>query len=96
MIDIWLVASNGLWIAGLSVLLATLSWASWAASLERADGVRLGTVLDRPGLRRAWGLGLVLFCAGMAATGRAWWEWTLWLVVAVASAIYAFRPHAQP
>lgn len=80
MIDAWLVASNGLWIAGLSLLLAALSWASWAA---HAEGGRMRAVLARPGARAAWGLGLGLFCAGMAATGRAWWEWGLWGMLAI-------------
>jgi hypothetical protein len=30
MIDVWGVAANSLWILGLSVLLATLSWAASA------------------------------------------------------------------
>ena len=86
MIDVWLVASNSLWIAGLSLLLATVSWASWAASVDKG---RMRAILARPGARRAWGLGTALFCAGMAATGRAWWEWVLWGTLAVALPVYA-------
>ena len=85
MIDVWLVASNSLWIAGLSVLLATASWASWVASVDE-DQMR--AILARPGARRAWGLGAALFCAGMAATGRAWWEWVLWGVLGVVFLIH--------
>jgi len=86
-IDLWLVTSNALWIIGLSLLLATASWASWAADRER---VRVRTMLTHPGAQRAWGLGLALFCAGMAATGRAWWEWTLWGGLAIGALVYAF------
>lgn len=75
MIDVWGVVANGVWIVGLAVLLAALSWASWVASVE---GGRFRTVLGRPGIQRALGLGLVLFCAGLAATGRTWWERALW------------------
>jgi hypothetical protein len=89
MIDGWLVLSNSFWIAGLSLLLATISWASWAASLE---DIRFWTFLARPGVRRVWSLALVLFCAGMAATGRAWWEHVLWSVLAVAFLVYAIAP----
>ena len=87
MIDVWLVASNSLWIAGLSLLLATVSWASWVASVEE---VRMRAVLARRGARRAWGLGMALLCTGMAATGRAWWEYTLWGVLAAAFLVHAF------
>jgi hypothetical protein len=89
MIDVWLVFSNSLWIVGLSLLLATVSWASWAASVE---ALRFRTVLARRAPRRAWCLGTALFCAGMAATGRAWWERGLWGVLVVAFLAYGFVP----
>jgi hypothetical protein len=66
-IDVWGVVANGLWIAGLALLLATVSWASWVASTQRP---RLRTVLAWPATQRALDLGLVLFCAGLAATSR--------------------------
>jgi hypothetical protein len=88
-IDLWFVASNSLWIAGLSLLLATISWASWAASVE---GARMGTLLARRGARRAWSLGLALFSSGLAATGRAWWERALWGALAIAFLASALTP----
>jgi hypothetical protein len=90
MIDLWLVVSNSLWIAGLTLLLATLSWASWAAHVENA---RMHAVLARPAVRRAWGLWLALFGAGMAVTGRAWWESMLWAGLTVGVLAYAFGFH---
>jgi hypothetical protein len=96
MIDIWLVASNSLWIAGLSLLLATLSWASWASSVGREDGARFRAILARPGVRRMWGLGLALFCSGMAATGHAWWEWGLWGGLAASFLIFAVLGSRRP
>lgn len=87
MIDVWGVAANSLWILGLAVLLAVLSWAHWAAS---AEGVQLRVVLGRPRMRQALDLGLILFCAGLAATARAWWERALWGLLAVAWAIQAW------
>ena len=84
MIDLWFVASNSLWIAGLSLLLATISWASWTATVDK---VRMVAVLTRPGVRRAWAVGIALFCAGVAVTGRAWWEQGLWGMLA-AGAIF--------
>ena len=87
MIDVWGVVANGVWILGLAVLLAAFSWASWVASVERG---RVRTVLGRPGARRALGLGLVLFCAGLAATGRTWWERALWALLSVLFAVQAW------
>ena len=95
MIDLWLVVSNSLWIAGLSLILATLSWASWAASQDGTGSVRLSTTLTRPSVRRAWELGAALFCAGMAATGRAWWEWALWGVLALGFLVHALGLRAM-
>jgi len=67
-IDVWYVVSNSIWIAGLVVLLAALSWERWIAGENRT----------RRQPRLALNLGLILFCAGLAATGRGWWERALW------------------
>jgi hypothetical protein len=80
-IDVWGVIANSLWILGLAVLLAVLSWAHWAASTE---GKRLHAVLGQHRTQQGLDLGLFLFCAGLAATGRAWWERVLWGLLAVA------------
>jgi hypothetical protein len=89
MIDLWFVASNSLWLVGLSLLLATISWASWAASVGKA---RMVDILMQPDTRRIWGIGMALFCAGMAVTGRAWWEYGLWGMLVVGSLGYAIGP----
>ena len=85
-IDVWEMVANSVWILGLAVLLAAFSWASWAAS---AEGVRFRTMLRRPGMQRVLSLGLMLFCAGLAATGRAWWERTLWGLLTAIFAVQA-------
>ena len=85
MIDLWLVASNTLWIAGLSLLLAALSWASWAAGVE---GIRVGDALARLGARLVVSLGMAMFCAGLAATGRARGEVLLWVALAAGFGVY--------
>jgi len=86
MIDIWQVASNSLWILGLAVVLATLSWAYWAA---QTAGERLRAVLGRPRVQRFVNLGLCLFCAGLAATAHAWWERGLWALLSAAWLVQA-------
>jgi hypothetical protein len=80
-IDIWGVIANSLWILGLAVLLAVLSWAHWVASTERG---RLRAVLRRPRILQGLDLGLFLFCTGLAATGYTWWERILWGLLAAA------------
>jgi hypothetical protein len=86
-INVWEVVANSVWILGLAVLLAAFSWASWAASVA---GIRFRMVLCRPRMQRVLSLGLMLFCAGLAATGRAWWEQTLWGLLAVIFAVQAW------
>ena len=78
-IDVWSVLANGLWILGLAILLATASWAHWTAGLR---GIRLRRVLKRPSTRRPLSLGILFFCAGMAGTGRTWWERAAWVMLA--------------
>jgi len=80
-IDLRLVAANGLWILGLAVVLAGLSWAYWIAGTA---GVRFRTALRRRPTQRVLDLGLALFCAGLAATARTGWERALWAMLAVA------------
>jgi hypothetical protein len=77
-IEIWAVAANALWILGLALLLAALSWASWLASVQK---VRFRAVLARAGVQAVLYLGLSLFSAGLAATAHTWWERVLWLLL---------------
>ncbi|MBN1813534.1 MAG: hypothetical protein JXA14_16975 [Anaerolineae bacterium] len=92
MIDIWGVIANSLWILGLAVLLAALSWARWIAHTEQS---RLRVVLKRPRTQQILDAGLFLFCAGLAATGRAWWECILWGLLAAAWVVQAWLAWAN-
>ncbi len=86
MIDLSVLLGNSLWVLGLTVLLATFSWASWVAQRE---GARFREVCARSPGRRWTCVGLALFCAGAAATGRSWWEQVLWTLLAAAWAVGA-------
>jgi hypothetical protein len=79
-IDVWGLLANSLWILGLALLLAVLSWSHWIASTE---ATRLRLVLDRPRVQMALYIGLALFSAGLAGTAQPWWERVLWLVLTV-------------
>jgi hypothetical protein len=91
MIDVWGTVSSGLWIAGLAVLLAVLSWAHWIATGQQT---RMRVVLGRAHPRQVLHLGLALFCAGLAATGRAWWERILWWLLTGIWVIRVWAPKA--
>ncbi len=77
MIDWPGVLSNGLWIVGLALALAGVSYADW---WRRRQSPRpgLGQALAAPWFRAAVSLGLALFCAGLALSGGPWWVVALW------------------
>jgi hypothetical protein len=79
-IDVWGVVSNGLWVMGLSVLLAAWSWARYAAYQA---GVKTRDKLNEPRFAVAVDLGLLLFVGGMAATEHRWWARLLWIVLGI-------------
>lgn len=87
MIDIISLVANALWLLGLAVLLAVLSWARWKA---QSGQVRFRQVLARPLVQLGLDLGLLLFCVGLAATAHAWWERILWGLLGIAWAVHAW------
>lgn len=92
MIDIRGVVANSLWILGLAVLLAVVSWARWIAQTEQSQ---LRIVLKRPSTQIALDVGLSFFCAGLAATGRTWWERILWGLLAAAWVVQVWLARAN-
>jgi hypothetical protein len=78
MIDLRSVFSGALWILGLAVILAALSWGNWEAKVSRS---RLREALARPHLQCAIGAGFALFCAGLALAANRWWERMIWVVL---------------
>ena len=80
MSGVWLVLANGLWILGLAMILAALSWASWVAHEQQHTFIR---VLSQAGSQRALCGGLALFCAGLAATRHGLWVRVMWGLLAV-------------
>jgi hypothetical protein len=72
---------NSLWITGLSLVLATLSYVSWLAALR---GVRLWRALDWPAFVVPASAGLTLFAGSLAWGASRPWERILWSVLALA------------
>ncbi len=89
MIDLWGVMANGLWILGLAVVLAALSWADWKA---KASSTPLRVTLAKAPVQRILNLGLALFCAGLAATATSWWQRILWGALSLGWIIQIVRP----
>jgi hypothetical protein len=86
MINVWTVLANSLWILGVAVLLAIVSWAYWVANTQ---GDRFRTVMNLPRTQQALNGAAFLFCVGLAATSRIWWEQLLWGLLAAAWAVRA-------
>jgi len=79
MID-WLnLAANALWISACSIALATLSYASWEASVKKD---RFLHRLSRPGYQIALGLAGFLFCLGLAGTSDSLIKILIWGLLA--------------
>ncbi|MGC9522073.1 MAG: hypothetical protein ACP5HG_09350 [Anaerolineae bacterium] len=83
---VWDVVRNGLWILGLAVLLATWSWARYAAyedhvkTKEKLNEFTYALILD---------VGLALFIAGMALTEDRWWARLLWVALGLVVIVHA-------
>jgi phosphoglycerol transferase MdoB-like AlkP superfamily enzyme len=80
MIDWFNLATNALWILACAMALATLSYASWQASLRRE---RLRIILTAAPYQISIDLAGVLFCLGLAGTSGKGWEIVLWLILSV-------------
>ena len=74
------LAANSLWIMGWAAALATLSYASWKASLK---GIKMRIILKDHQYQIVLNLSGILFCLGLAATSDALWEILIWLLLAV-------------
>jgi hypothetical protein len=88
MIDWVGVATNSLWLLGLAVCLAVISYADWNA---HSDHRRLYDVLQQPTFRLPLWSGLTLFCTGVALSGGRWWERALWGVLTVMATAEVWR-----
>ena len=84
MIDWANLAANGLWILGLAVILATISYASWQAS---TSGEKLGACIGRPAYQVALSVGTLLFTAGLAAAAGGLFTRIVWVILALLSLV---------
>jgi hypothetical protein len=88
MIDWVVVGFGALWILGLGLVVATLSFANYLASQQKR---RLRQVLDMPACRIMIDLGLVFFCLGWAGGVSIIWERIMWAVLALIFAVQIWQ-----
>lgn len=94
MIDWYGLFHNALWVLGLAIALASLSYTDWRRrTAEPRQSLR--HALGRPGFQAVFSLGMVLFCAGLALGGDAWWQMAGWAILAAAFAWLAFTSWRQ-
>jgi len=74
------LAANALWIAGLSLALAALSFAGFESSSGHQP---LAAILTQRRYDLALNLAGVLFCSGLAAASSQLFETILWIVLAI-------------
>jgi hypothetical protein len=84
MIDWYNLLMNSFWIFACALALATLSYASWQASLT---GEKFWKQLAQPGYQSSFNLAGLLFCVGLAGTSEIIWQRVLWLLLAVGFAV---------
>jgi hypothetical protein len=87
MLDWFNIAGNALWIIGLALALATISYASWEAWLYRENLAARLTVNKQAMLYLAG----LLFCCGLGATSNTTWEVVFWVVLGVILVIQLVR-----
>ena len=80
MISWWSVLVNTLWILGLALLLADLSFFSW---LARQEDSSLRQQFNKPQFLKFFWLALALFTLGLAGISDRRWELALWLLLAL-------------
>ena len=81
----WLnLLANTFWILGCALALATLSYASWQASVGNE---KMGMVLSSPAYKISLYAAGALFSIGLAATSERIWEILLWTILAILFAV---------
>jgi hypothetical protein len=88
MIDWWSLAASAIWILGLALGLAAVSFAYWQAASRKAPGLK---VHDTRTLRALLAGAGVLFSIGWGASSSETWERLAWCLLGVLLAIRLWR-----
>ena len=76
--------ANSFWILGCALALATLSYASWQASVENE---KMRMVLSSPAYKISLYAAGALFSIGLVTTSERMWEILLWTFIAILFAV---------
>jgi hypothetical protein len=88
MIDWFSLGFNSIWIFGLGFVTAGLSIASF---LKNSQNIRFRQAMKSSICRISIGLGLVMFCIGLAGCVSPLWERLLWVILAAIFLLQALR-----
>jgi hypothetical protein len=80
MIDWYNLVMNTFWILGCAIALATLSYASWEASVRKE---KFFTLLKHAQYQVPLNSGGLIFCIGLAGTSDVIWQQVLWGLLAL-------------
>ena len=86
MINWFNLLTNAIWILGCALALATLSYASWQASVANE---KMGMVVSSPAYKISLYTAGALFSIGLAATSDRIWEILLWTILVILFIIQA-------
>jgi mannose/fructose/N-acetylgalactosamine-specific phosphotransferase system component IIC len=81
MIDWYNLLTNALWISGVAIILATLSYSSWLASTKKEKFIQLIN-LSHP-IQIMLNIGGLLCSLGLAATTEILWQRILWIFLII-------------
>jgi len=88
MIDWYSVGFGALWILGLGLVTAALSFANYLASQQKR---RFRQALEMPACRIMIDLGMVFFCLGWTGSVSGTWERIVWAVLALMFALQTWQ-----
>ena len=80
MIDWYNLITNAVWMFGCSVVLATLSYASWEASTQTSSFKEL---IRQHKIQISLNIGGFLFAIGLAGTTQIMWQKIIWMILSL-------------
>ncbi|MCP4357244.1 MAG: hypothetical protein GY796_04405 [Chloroflexi bacterium] len=83
---------NSLWILGLAIILATISYTYWEAQ-ERETSFR--KLLGRPMFEIWFWISAFFITLGLAGTSKAVWETVVWIIFTLISAVNIYKTATQ-
>lgn len=88
MIDLWNVLTHTLWIVGIAIALAALSYTDWINSREDRGSVStLKHIVREP----VFLLGLAIACLGAGLSVAIWWRRVIWFLLGAGLVISTAR-----